>query len=66
MEIWGHLETLPEDWKKANFPPICKKGLEEYPGNYRPISITSGSRKVMERIVLGIITSQLKHVIGKS
>ncbi|GAB0209556.1 mitochondrial enolase superfamily member 1 [Grus japonensis] len=57
---------IPEDWKKANVTPIYKKGLKEDPGNYRPISLTSVPGKVMERILLGAITSQMKHVTGKS
>ncbi|KAK4825715.1 LOW QUALITY PROTEIN: hypothetical protein QYF61_002133 [Mycteria americana] len=57
---------FPEDWKKANVTPSYKEGLKEDPGNYRPISLTSVPRKVMERILLGAITRQIKHVIGKS
>ncbi|GAB0176432.1 mitochondrial enolase superfamily member 1 [Grus japonensis] len=52
------LGDVPEDWKKANVTPIYKK--------YRPISLTSVPGKVMEWILLGAITSQMKHVIGKS
>ena len=57
---------VPEDWKKANVTPSYKKGLKEDPGNYRPISLTSVPGKVMERILLGAITRQMKHVTGKS
>ncbi|GAB0203450.1 mitochondrial enolase superfamily member 1 [Grus japonensis] len=57
---------IPEDWKKANVTLIYKKGLKEDPGNYRPISLTSVLGKVLEQILLGAITSQMKHVIGKS
>ncbi|GAB0179917.1 mitochondrial enolase superfamily member 1 [Grus japonensis] len=64
-KLW-RLEDVPEDWKKANVTPIYKKGLKEDPGNYRPISLTSVPGKVMEQILLGAITSQMKHVIGKS
>ncbi|GAB0190821.1 mitochondrial enolase superfamily member 1 [Grus japonensis] len=61
------LGDIPEDWKKANVTPIYKNGLKEDPGNYRPMSsITSVPGKVMERIPLRAITSQMKHVIGKS
>ncbi|GAB0209387.1 mitochondrial enolase superfamily member 1 [Grus japonensis] len=60
------LGDIPEDWKEANVTPIYKKGLKEDPGNYRPISLTSVPGKVMEQILLGAITSQMKHVIGKS
>ncbi|PKU44259.1 rna-directed dna polymerase from mobile element jockey- hypothetical protein [Limosa lapponica baueri] len=57
---------MPEDWKKANVIRIYKKGLKEDPGNYRPISLTSVPWKVVERVLLGAITSQMKHVVGKS
>ena len=57
---------VPEDWRKANVTPIYKKGSREDPGNYRPISLTSIPGKVMEWILLGSITSQMKHVVGKS
>ncbi|GAB0176922.1 mitochondrial enolase superfamily member 1 [Grus japonensis] len=60
------LGDIPEDWKKANVTPIYKKGLKEDPGNYKPIGFTSTPGKVMERILLGAVTSQVKHMIGKS
>ncbi|KFR04757.1 hypothetical protein Y956_16401, partial [Nipponia nippon] len=55
------LGDVPEDWRKANVTSIYKKGSREDPGNYRPISLTSIPRKVMEWILLGAITSQMKH-----
>ena len=60
------LGGIPEDCKKANVIPIYTKGLKEDPGNYMPISLTSVPGKVMERILLGDITSQMKHMTGKS
>ncbi|KAK4809950.1 LOW QUALITY PROTEIN: hypothetical protein QYF61_002907 [Mycteria americana] len=57
---------VPEDWNKANVTPVYKKGLKEDPVNNRPISLTSVPVKVMEQILLGAITRQMKHVIGKS
>ena len=48
------------DWRLANVTPIFKKGRKDDPGSYRPISLTSVSGKVMERIVLGTIMDQLK------
>lgn len=56
---------IPEDWKKVNSTPIYKS-LKEDPENCRPISLNSVPGKVMERIVLGAIISQMKHMTGKS
>ena len=43
--------TLPTDWKKARITPIFKKGKKKDVSNYRPVSITSQTCKVMERMV---------------
>jgi len=64
-KLWRS-EDVPEDWKKANVNSICKKGLKENPGNYRPISLTSVPGKVIEGILQRAIRSQMKHMIGKS
>ncbi|CAM5114232.1 unnamed protein product [Eretmochelys imbricata] len=50
---------VPDDWKKANVVPTFKKGKEEDPGNYRPISLTSVLGKIMEQILKESI---LKHL----
>ncbi|GAB0186867.1 mitochondrial enolase superfamily member 1 [Grus japonensis] len=55
-------EALPEDWKKTNVTPVFKKGKEEDPGNYRPVSLTSIPGKVMEQLILDVIS---KHVEEK-
>ena len=44
----------------ANVTPIFKKGRRDDPGRYRPISLTSVSGQVMERIISGTIVDQLK------
>ena len=41
----------PDDWKKANVSPIFKKGDKSQPANYRPVSLTSVSSKVLEHII---------------
>ncbi|KFV87439.1 RNA-directed DNA polymerase from mobile element jockey, partial [Struthio camelus australis] len=53
---------VPEDWKKASVTPVFKKGKKEEPGNYRPVSLTSIPGKVMEQLLLEVLT---KHVEDK-
>ncbi|PKU41110.1 hypothetical protein llap_8580 [Limosa lapponica baueri] len=43
---------VPADWHLANVMPIHKKGWQDDPGNYRPVSLTSVPEKVMEQIIL--------------
>ena len=47
------LETgkLPADWKVGDIAPIFKTGDQSHPGNYRPVSLTSISCKVLESFV---------------
>ncbi|CAM4705595.1 unnamed protein product [Caretta caretta] len=56
--LWQSGE-VPDDWKKANVVPIFKKGKEEDPGNYRPVSLTSVPGKIMEQVFK---ESVLKHL----
>ncbi|CAM4403626.1 unnamed protein product [Lepidochelys kempii] len=50
---------VQDDWKKANVVPIFKKGKEEDLGNYRPVSLISVPRKIMEHVLKESI---LKHL----
>ena len=43
--------VIPADWKIAHVTPIFKKGKKSAPGNYRPVSLTSVTCKVMESII---------------
>ena len=52
---------VPEDWKIANVSPIFKKGSKASPGNYRPISLTSISCKVLETIIKDNIVEHLDN-----
>lgn len=40
-------QDVPEDWNRANITPLFKNGKKEDLENYRPFSITSIPRKVM-------------------
>ncbi|PKU35644.1 rna-directed dna polymerase from mobile element jockey- hypothetical protein [Limosa lapponica baueri] len=57
---------VPEDWRKANVTPVFKKDKKEDPGNYRLISLTSIPGKVMEELVLDVISEHVEEekVIG--
>ncbi|KFO77742.1 Putative 115 kDa protein in type-1 retrotransposable element R1DM, partial [Cuculus canorus] len=57
---WSWLTgEVPLDWSLANIVPIYKKGCREDPGNYRPVSLTSVTGKVMEQVILSAI---MKHM----
>ncbi len=60
--------AVPADWKEANVTPIFKKGAKSKPENYRPVSLTSVSCKIMESIFRDAMTEQLQncYLIKKS
>ena len=49
---------IPDDWKNARVVPVYKKGATQDPANYRPISLTCISCKIMEHIIASNI---MKH-----
>jgi hypothetical protein len=51
--------TLPNDWLSANIAPVLKKGDVHAAENYRPISLTCVSCKILEHI---ICKHMLKHL----
>ena len=54
---------VPKDWRRASVVPIFKKGKKEEPGNYRPVSLTSITSKILEQIVK---RSLCKHLENKA
>jgi hypothetical protein len=52
--------AVPEDWRTANVTPIFKKGPKSDPGNYRPVSLTSVSCRLMEGILKDKIVTHLE------
>ena len=51
--------VVPADWRDANVTPIFKKGAKSTPSNYRPVSLTSVSCRVMESLIRDAITTHL-------
>ena len=43
---------VPEDWKRATIVPLFKKGDKARAVNYRPVSLTSISSKLLEHIII--------------
>jgi Reverse transcriptase (RNA-dependent DNA polymerase) len=58
--------AVPEDWRTANVTPIFKKGRKSDPENYRPVSLTSVSCRIMESVIKDHIVKHLdKHGLVK-
>ncbi|GAB0206736.1 mitochondrial enolase superfamily member 1 [Grus japonensis] len=53
---------VPEDGRKANVTLVFEKAKKEDSGNYRPVSLTSIPGKVIEQLILDVIS---KHVEEK-
>ena len=53
---------LPKDWRDANISNIFKKGDKHLPENYRPVSLTSITSKILEHIICRHL---LKHLEKK-
>lgn len=49
---WSYTPLL---WRQAQVIPIYKKGDPQDPSNYRPISLTSHMRKLMEHCLINLI-----------
>ena len=52
---------VPLDWKNVNVHAIFKKGDRSLTSNYRPISLTYVSCKIMEHIIFSHIMSHLEE-----
>ena len=56
--IWKN-EEVPQDWKDASIVPLFKKGSRVDCGNYRGISLLSIASKILARILLNRLNSQI-------
>lgn len=63
---WQSLE-ISVHWKLANVP-VFKRGKKEDPGNYKSVSLSSVSGKIMEKVILRLTEKHLRDnaVIGYS
>jgi len=53
--------TLPSIWKLADVVALFKKGDASDPGNYRPVSLTSISCKIMETCIYDEIIAYMRQ-----
>ena len=54
--------TIPPEWKEVNVVPIFKKGDKSCASNYRPVSLTVVTCKMLEHIICSSIHKHLeKH-----
>ena len=52
---------IPDEWRDAEVTPIYKKGNKSDPANYRPVSLTSVTGKMLERIVKEPLSEYLEN-----
>ena len=52
---------VPDEWRKAIITPVHKKGSHADCSNYRPISLTCVTSKILERVIAGQIREFLTN-----
>ena len=52
---------LPKDWLTANIVAVYKKGNKNLPSNYRPVSLTCVTTKLMEHIIFHSIMEHIDN-----
>jgi len=51
---------IPNDWRDANIVPLHKKGRQDLADNYRPVSLTCITSKIIEHIVYSSVAHHLE------
>jgi len=59
--LLGFSYRIFESCRKAKVTPVFKMGKKEDSGNYRPVSLTSIHGKVMEQLILDVISKQVEE-----
>lgn len=54
----------PEDRKKTDITPFFEKGKKLDSESYRPVYLTSISRKEMEQMILEVLSKFMRKVMG--
>ena len=54
---------IPNEWKQANVVPVYKKGSKLSTENYRPISLTCLTMKILETMVRDELMIRCQHLI---
>ena len=55
---------VPDNWRITSVTLIYKKDWKDDPRNYRPVSLTSMPGKIMERLILNVLTGHVKDNKG--
>ena len=55
--------TIPKSLKKAIIIPVPKKPCPKKNNDFRPLALTSIIMKVIERIMVGILKHEVKHLL---
>jgi hypothetical protein len=56
---------VPQDWRDANIVPLFKKDERHLASNYRPVSLTSITCKILEHIVHSNIMDHLDKNLAR-
>ena len=63
ISIWDK-EELPEDWKESIIVSTYKKGDKTDCSNYRGISLSPTTHKILSNILLSRLTPYAEEIIG--